>query len=113
MAKYWFRQKSFGIGATPTTWQGWTLTLAGVILIFGVVFEAKQISDRRTSTLVALSGVLIIFAAMSYIAWLKTVGGWRWRSGALSGSRSEPNDPADHLERGAAASLGERPGQDD
>jgi hypothetical protein len=41
MAKYWFRQKTFGIGAAPNTWQGWTLTLVGVALVFGVVFEAK------------------------------------------------------------------------
>jgi hypothetical protein len=81
MAKYWFRQKSIGIGSTPTTWQGWTLTLVGVALVFGVVMEAKQIPDRATSLLVALSGVAIVFAAMSYIAWLKTEGGWRWRSG--------------------------------
>ena len=81
MAKYWFRQKSIGIGATPTTWQGWTLTLVGVALIFAVVMEAKQIPDRGTSLLVALSGVAIISVAMSYIAWLKTEGGWRWRSG--------------------------------
>jgi hypothetical protein len=81
MAKYWFRQKSLGIGATPNTWQGWALTLVGVVLIFGVVMEAKQIPDRATSLLVALSGVAIISVAMSYIAWLKTEGGWRWRSG--------------------------------
>jgi hypothetical protein len=80
MAKYWFRQKSIGIGAAPNTWQVWTLTLVGVALIFGVVMEAKQIPDRGTSLLVALSGVAIISIAMSTIAWLKTEGGWRWRS---------------------------------
>jgi hypothetical protein len=81
MPKYWFRQKSLGIGATPNTWQGWTLTLVGVVLIFAIVFEAKAIPDRVTSLLVALSGVAIVSVAMSYIAWLKTEGGWRWRSG--------------------------------
>ena len=81
MAKYWFRQKTLGIGSTPNTWQGWLFTLIGVALIFAVVWEAKQIPDRRTSTLVALSGVAAIAIAMSAIAWLKTEGGWRWRSG--------------------------------
>ena len=81
MARYWFRQKSFSYGATPNTWQGWTLTLVGAVLIFLVVMEAKQIPDHRTSVLVALSGVAIISVALSYIAWLKTEGGWRWRSG--------------------------------
>jgi hypothetical protein len=81
MARYWFRQKSFGYGATPNTWQGWTMTLLGVVLIFVVVVEAQQIPDRHTSLLVALSGVAIIAVAMSVIAYLKTEGGWRWRSG--------------------------------
>jgi hypothetical protein len=81
MPKYWFRQKSFGYGATPNTWQGWTMTLAGVALIFAVVIEAQQIPDPHTSKLVALSGVAIIAVAMSAIAYIKTEGGWRWRSG--------------------------------
>ena len=81
MARYWFRQKTFGIGAAPNTWQGWTLTLAGVAMIFGVVFEAQQISDAHTRFLIALPGVAIIAIAMSVIAWMKTEGGWRWRSG--------------------------------
>ena len=81
MPKYWFKQKSIGIGATPTTWQGWLVTVAGVGLMFGVVIEAKGIGDRATQMFVAFSGTIAVFAAMSAIAWLKTEGGWRWRSG--------------------------------
>jgi hypothetical protein len=81
MPKYWFRQKSFGYGATPNTWQGWTLTLVGAALITFVVVEAMQIPDRQTSLLVALSGTAIIAVAMTYLTWLKTEGGFRWRSG--------------------------------
>jgi hypothetical protein len=79
MPKYWFRQKSLGIGATPNTWQGWTVTLVSVVLIFGVVLEAQQIADRATSLMVALSGVVIIGTATSVIGYLKTEGGWVWR----------------------------------
>jgi hypothetical protein len=81
MAKYWFRQKSFGYGATPNTWQGWTLTLAGAVLVLAVVWEATQIPDRRTSILVALSGVVLIAVPLTVISYFKTEGGWRWRSG--------------------------------
>jgi hypothetical protein len=80
-ARYWFRQKTFGYGATPNTWQGWLLTLVGVALILAVVLEAMQIPDRRTALTVALSGAAIIFVAMSAITYIKTEGGWRWRSG--------------------------------
>ncbi len=81
MAKYWFKQKSLGIGSTPNTWQGWLVTVAGVGLMFAVIFEAKQITDRTSQMFVALSGVGGVFIALSVIAWLKTEGGWRWRSG--------------------------------
>ena len=81
MAKYWFKQKSIGIGSTPNTWQGWLVTLGSVVLMIAVVFEAKQIADPASQKLVALTGVGAIFLAMCVIAWLKTEGGWRWRSG--------------------------------
>ena len=80
MAKYWFKQKSLGIGSTPNTWQGWLVTLGAVALMIGVVFEAKQIADERAQKLVALTGVGAIFIALCVIAFLKTEGGWRWRS---------------------------------
>ncbi|HVZ28284.1 MAG TPA: hypothetical protein VG798_06470 [Rhizomicrobium sp.] len=81
MAKYWFRQKTIGIGSTPNTWQGWLVTLGAVVLMIAVVLEAKDIADPRAQKLVALTGVGAIFIALSVICWLKTEGGWRWRSG--------------------------------
>ena len=81
MPKYWFRQKTFGYGATPNTWQGWLLTLVAVALVFAVVIEAQQIPDKHAGMLVALSGAAIILIAFSVITYLKTEGGWRWRSG--------------------------------
>ena len=81
MARYWFRQKSFGYGATPNTWQGWILTLVGLVLILCVVWEVQQINDRLMQTLVALAGIAAVGIPMSIIAWIKTEGGWRWRGG--------------------------------
>ncbi len=81
MAKYWFKPKAYGFGATPNTWQGWALTLIGVALILAVIFEAQQIADRSTQMLVAISGVVLIAVPLNFISWLKTKGGWRWRSG--------------------------------
>ncbi|THD77153.1 MAG: hypothetical protein E7812_14460 [Phenylobacterium sp.] len=31
--RFWFRPRTFGIGATPVTWEGWLVTLAFVVLI--------------------------------------------------------------------------------
>ncbi len=81
MPRYWFRQKTFGYGATPNTWQGWTLTLIGLALILGVAWESQQFSDRNTQFLVALSGIAAVGIPFSVISYFKTAGGWRWRSG--------------------------------
>jgi amino acid permease len=81
MAKYWFRQKSIGFGATPNTWQGWALTLGYAVVLIFMVSEAKQISDRHTQMLVIMSGVALLTIAFCVVCYLKTEGGWRWRSG--------------------------------
>lgn len=71
---YWFIAKRYGIGATPVTWQGWALSLAfAVALIIDV-----QLSPSDIVTLVV--GAILLFS-FTYIAWLKTDGGWRWRWG--------------------------------
>jgi hypothetical protein len=35
MARYWFRPRWYGYGATPVTWEGWVLTIGvtGVIVL--------------------------------------------------------------------------------
>ena len=43
MAKYWFRQKTFGIGAAPNTWQGWLFTIAGAVLFLGEAASVTRI----------------------------------------------------------------------
>jgi hypothetical protein len=81
MTKYWFRQKALGIGSTPNTWQGWALTLGYAAVLLVMVSEAKQIPDRHTQMLVIASGVALLTTGFCVITWLKTEGGWRWRSG--------------------------------
>ena len=82
MAKYWFRQKTFGYGATPNTWQGWLFMAVGLILIAGVMLFGPYIRDNAARALwmvIALPAVLVPFCVIGY---RKTEGGWRWRSGS-------------------------------
>ena len=72
---YWFAPKLFGFGATPVTWQGWSLTLG---------FCAALLLDMRFlpgDVLKIIVGVALI-AGFATIAWRKTDGGWRWRWGS-------------------------------
>jgi hypothetical protein len=35
---YWFKQRQFGYGATPVTWQGWLLMLVFLAILAGCVW---------------------------------------------------------------------------
>ena len=45
MTRYWFRQKKFGYGATPNSWQGWALTIISTLAVVGVILSAPMIGD--------------------------------------------------------------------
>ena len=81
MPRYWFRQKTFGYGATPNTWQGWTLTIVSCLAIFGVVLAGPAIRDNTLRVLWIVLGSAIVLLPTCIIAYVKTEGGWRWRNG--------------------------------
>jgi len=79
MPRYWFRQKQFGYGATPNTWQGWLFTIAGALLVALLAFGAdfvRQDTERLLLIAVGLPAVQIPFVLITHV---KTEGGWRWR----------------------------------
>lgn len=39
---YWFKRKIYGYGWTPATWQGWALTAAYLLFIFGLLFASTS-----------------------------------------------------------------------
>jgi hypothetical protein len=81
MPRYWFRQKSFGYGATPITWQGWTLTVVSCMALFGVVLFGPTIRDNGLRALWVVLGMAAVLIPSCVLAYLKTEGGWRWRNG--------------------------------
>ena len=81
MARYWFRQKTFGYGATPNSWQGWLLTVAGCVLCFAVVLVGPAIRDNGLRALWMTLGLAAVLVPVCALAWVKTEGGWRWRGG--------------------------------
>jgi hypothetical protein len=80
MTKYWFRQKSFGYGATPTTWQGWILTILSCAALFGVVLLGPAIRDNGWRAAWIVLGCAVVLAPTCALAHAKTEGGWRWRN---------------------------------
>jgi hypothetical protein len=81
MPRYWFRQKRFGYGATPNTWQGWLLTTISAALAVGVIIAANFIRDDATRFLIIAVGLPLVLVPTVMISHARTEGGWRWRSG--------------------------------
>jgi hypothetical protein len=81
MPRYWFRQKTFGYGATPNTWEGWTLSIIICLCLFGVVLLGPAIRDNTIRALWMVLGIALTVGVFIFIAFRKTEGGWRWRSG--------------------------------
>lgn len=79
MARYWFKQKRFGLGATPATWEGWALTGAYVALILLASAWFALAPESRAAGFFTIS--FIITLAFVVLCWRTTEGGWRWRWG--------------------------------
>jgi len=81
MPRYWFRQKKFGYGATPNSWQGWVLSIVGGLLLLVVVVTGPSIRDNVLRALWMILGSAAVLVPTILIAYRKTEGGWRWRNG--------------------------------
>jgi len=81
MPRYWFRQKKFGYGATPSTWQGWVVTAVSALAVFGVILSGPTIRDNVLRAVWIGAGLLITVIVTVSITYRKTEGGWRWRNG--------------------------------
>lgn len=80
MPRYWFRQKTFGYGSTPNTWQGWLLTLGGVALLIGATFAVQTyVANAQDRVVAQTAAVLLIAGPFCWLCYRKTEGGWRWR----------------------------------
>ncbi len=76
MSQYWFKQKRFGYGASPSSWEGWALTIGYVAAITSA---SVALLPARPFAFVIIGVVLT--GVFVFICWRKTEGGWRWRSG--------------------------------
>jgi len=79
---HWFKQKRYGFGASPSSWQGWALTGAYVAVLVGLsawLMDGANANESRTLVFLGLTAVVtILFLG---IVWRTTEGGWRWRWG--------------------------------
>lgn len=64
---YWFKNKRFGCGWYPATWQGWSLTMCLVLSSFGIVQFREQL--KLTSELDVLLPIGALVIAYMVVVW--------------------------------------------
>lgn len=82
MQRYWFKQKRYGYGAAPSSWEGWALTAAYVVILTAMsawLTERAARGEGGIFTFIVLAAVVTLIFVV--IAWRTTEGGWRWRWG--------------------------------
>ena len=81
--RYWFRSKSYGYGAVPSSWEGWALVFAFAVVVAASAFVVASTADRMS--LASWIGWFALLALATggviYVSWKKTDGDWRWRGG--------------------------------
>jgi hypothetical protein len=82
MTTYWFRPKRYGYGATPVTWQGWTVVGVAVAAIVADALLLRPHHATKPWAWVAFFAIeAVIIAALFIVSRRKTEGGFRWRWG--------------------------------
>ena len=77
MNSYWFKPKQYGYGATPVTWQGWAVVVAGVVVIVLAALLIPAHNARSASawiTFFAIEAVIIAIVWISAAARLTASG---------------------------------------
>jgi hypothetical protein len=89
MARYWFRPKRFGWGATPVTWEGWAVTLGTVFAMVAVSLFLRLTAKSLWSLAALLAFDAVALTVLAIVSCRKTDGGWRWHWGKDAGAESD------------------------
>lgn len=83
---YWFKRRRYGWGWTPSTWQGWALLVAMVLLVLVPAFVLPR-HDGTGATVGFLMWTLGVVAVFVAVATAKGPRPrWRW-------GKSDRDDP--------------------
>ncbi len=82
MTNYWFRPKRYGYGVTPTTWQGWAVTIAIPLAMVAVCILVTATLGYFWWTMAIVFFIdALALVALMLVAQRKTEGDLRWRWG--------------------------------
>lgn len=78
---YWFKQKRYGYGAAPSSWQGWAITIAYTATVGALSVWLVGDGDPQPRVLAYFGIVAALTILLLGIVARTTEGGLRWRWG--------------------------------
>lgn len=79
MKKLWFRAKTYGWGWTPSTWQGWVVILAYLVLVYGGLWVGVRYLPEDKQVVLFFPYIALLTALVFWISFTKgEKPRWRW-----------------------------------
>ena len=79
--KLWFKNKLYGWGWTPCSWEGWTVLFVYFVALVGIFVNVDHNSHSGSDTLIGISPHFIILTICLIIICYFTGEKPRWRWG--------------------------------
>jgi hypothetical protein len=80
--EFWFKPKTLGYGAVPTTWEGWAVVAAyGAVIVACVVVMIVR-KESFSAFVSSMATIVVATAVMIVVSVQKTDGAWGWNAGA-------------------------------
>ncbi len=77
--KLWFRAKTYGWGWTPSSWEGWLVTVLYILLVLACFLTLDQNSPTREVMFMGVLPLMLLTIAFIRIAYRKgEKPSWRW-----------------------------------
>ena len=80
-SEFWFKPKTFGYGATPTTWEGWAVIAVYGLVILGCVVAMTVRKDSFSTFVSSMAMIVVATVVLVVVSVQKTDGAWGWNAG--------------------------------
>ena len=80
--EFWFKPKTFGYGATPTTWEGWTVVAVYSLVVLGCVVAMTLRKESFSTFMSSMATLVVATVVMIVVSVQKTDSAWGWNAGA-------------------------------
>jgi hypothetical protein len=79
--QFWFKPKTFGYGAVPTTWEGWAVVAVYVAVVTACVIAMIVRKDSFATHVSSIATIIVATVVMIAVGVQKTDGAWGWNAG--------------------------------